>query len=520
MKTRLLRQEPGLYIDIGLTSVKVWLGDRELELPVERGGGGELSGGTRERLRDELRAHLDATGRSQARVLCGLPARGVTLRRFTLPPGPGDEMRRLLLMQLESTFPLPPEQLAWGYSASSGSDGVGPNVPRPLTEAVILALRRQVVDDYAELLADCGLRPTFLLGVLAASRLCRTPNDFELLDIGRTHSELLRFKDRQPWELRSLAFGGNTVNNAISKVLQLSPEEAEELKLDWQKSVATDGAPVPSEIAEVLPECVRAAAGRLVQELKTAWSKQEPVDDLGLPATAGRDTGKSLFLSGGGARLPGIAEVVRRAHEPTADCRVLEDMQAPPCSSVLRGLRLVGENGDQDSTFTFLTTEMPRAGKAIPAAQAARLWLAAAVVLGLLCLLAPPIIRLSKLPRLRADVAAIEEIRRGLPSLDQELAFLELVETSQTPYMEALTAVAEAAPKGTQVTNLNMNRAGEVALRGTIGDYQKANEFRRQLALSAAFSQVVLQELTPKDPKKKVWEFRLRARLAGVGERR
>ena len=102
-----------LFIELGQSSLKALNGDDGLELPLERLANGQLTNSCREtvnlRLRDFLKKH---SAWPRPRAFCAIGARGVSLRRLTLPAASKEELQRLLLLQIENEFPLPPNELA------------------------------------------------------------------------------------------------------------------------------------------------------------------------------------------------------------------------------------------------------------------------------------------------------------------------------------------------------------------------------------------------------------------------
>src|SRR5689334_4421800 len=106
----------GPYIEIGQSSLKVLHGEESMELALERDESGRLTGDCKERVIGGLRGFLKTQGwKPRHRALCAIGARGVSLRRLSLPAAGKDELQRLLRMQIESEFPLSPDELAWGY---------------------------------------------------------------------------------------------------------------------------------------------------------------------------------------------------------------------------------------------------------------------------------------------------------------------------------------------------------------------------------------------------------------------
>ena len=104
------------YLEIGQSSLKALRGEAGLELPLERLPNGRLSEACQEKLILTLQGFLkQELWQPRLKAWCAVGARGVSLRRLTLPPVTKESLRQLLLLQIESEFPLPPEALAWGY---------------------------------------------------------------------------------------------------------------------------------------------------------------------------------------------------------------------------------------------------------------------------------------------------------------------------------------------------------------------------------------------------------------------
>ena len=111
-----------------------------MELPVARDAARQILPDCVDRLREALRAF------SGRQAHCAIPARGVSLRTLSLPTAVPEEIARILPLQMEAIFPLAPSELAWGYSASPGTNGI-----------LVAAVKREVLNDYRSLLASAGL---------------------------------------------------------------------------------------------------------------------------------------------------------------------------------------------------------------------------------------------------------------------------------------------------------------------------------------------------------------------------
>src|SRR2546422_773002 len=136
----------------------------------------------------------------------------VPLRRLKLPAASNEEGQRLLRLQIEREFPLAPDALAWGscrVEQAATTDGK--------QELLVAAVKKEVVEDYAQVLSGCAATPLFTVAALARSRVCPSSVDsYALLDIGRQHSELLVFTHGVAESIRILAWGGENITDRKS----------------------------------------------------------------------------------------------------------------------------------------------------------------------------------------------------------------------------------------------------------------------------------------------------------------
>ena len=83
----------GLFIDIGQSFFQAVHGGDAFAFPLERGENGRLTDLCRERLTLSLRGFLGKQGRAAGRsAFCAIGARGVSMRRLSLPAASKDEI--------------------------------------------------------------------------------------------------------------------------------------------------------------------------------------------------------------------------------------------------------------------------------------------------------------------------------------------------------------------------------------------------------------------------------------------
>src|SRR5204863_8819563 len=104
-----------VYIEIGQSTLRILQAEDGLELPLERLPNGRLSSACKQSVSLSLQSFFQRQAwRPSIKAFCAISARGVSLRRITLPTTSKESTQKLLLLQTQREFPLSPEELAWG----------------------------------------------------------------------------------------------------------------------------------------------------------------------------------------------------------------------------------------------------------------------------------------------------------------------------------------------------------------------------------------------------------------------
>lgn len=188
------------YFEIGPRRIQGLQGKQVLEFELERQANGRLTDSCKEKLGAALGSFIKPRAwQPTARVACAIGAAGVSLRRLSVPAAGRDQFQRLLLLQIEKEFPLPPEELAWAWHPLERArpDGAARQ------EVLVVAVKKEVLEDYIEAFALGGLVPEFTLAALARRRVCPgVPENCVLLDAARGGTEIVVFEKGAPVLLR------------------------------------------------------------------------------------------------------------------------------------------------------------------------------------------------------------------------------------------------------------------------------------------------------------------------------
>ena len=208
MKKKSFLNPPPVFIEIGPDSLKAVRENDEVELSLTRAADGRLTASCKEKIIAELKVFLKAKSwQPRARAVCALGARGVSMRRLSLPAGRKEEFHQRLLLQIEAEFPLAPDELAWGCQPLSANGSVGKQ------ELLVAAVKKEVVADYLEIFRAVGAEPVFTLAALARKNLFAATDSFVMLHIGNGQSELTFFERGIPVNSRIVFSGGENNSN-------------------------------------------------------------------------------------------------------------------------------------------------------------------------------------------------------------------------------------------------------------------------------------------------------------------
>jgi hypothetical protein len=426
-----------VYIEIGVDRFRAIQENKGLELPLERMNNGRLSGPCRENLAARLKTFLKREKwQLPARAICAIAGSGLSLRRLVLPPAPKSEWQRLLLLQIETEFPLSPDDLAWGCLPLSEPPPDGVPVRQ---EFLVAAVRKEVLEDYSNAFSNCGIRPVFTLAALGRSCYCPISTEpCSILDLDSKHSEWVAFENNLPSVLRIFPWGTDNF-------------------------MATDSTP------DAAIDSIRGQAGR------------------------------TLFLTGAGDHHELVANLARKLGDGI-QCRRIEAGQGPGWSAAVSGLKQLVEMNGGTPPLTLRIKPKPIRGLPVKLQLSdpllrQRVFIAAALLVALLVLPYAQAFLLK--PYVAHKVAVIQSQQDRLSTIDRELSFLQYLKQTSPPYLDALYLFANAAPPGTTIDSLSMNERGEVSLSGSLGGSQQVTEFRTKLINSGFFFNVSVDEQAP-----------------------
>ena len=301
-----IRSRPWAGIDIGsysakllatqggVTSSRYWLAETPVA-PVA-GGAGDSSP---EAIARAIAACLEQAGlapRTLHGATLGISGPDVIVKQISLPFMDDEEVGSALRFEARKHLPFDPQAMVIDFQV------IGRYASEKRVEVLLAAASQERLNQRLAALKILGMDADIIDAAplaLTNALVHRADVDRDahvLLDLGHTSSHLTLYQRGEPYFSRRLEFGGRHLTEAIMKGTKVPFEEAEEFKL--AAGSEEPGFLVDWDLPEMqaMSDCLR---DRLVDDV---------LRSLAFYRTLGRlPEQMSLWISGGSARLPGIA---------------------------------------------------------------------------------------------------------------------------------------------------------------------------------------------------------------------
>lgn len=471
---------PNLFCEIDDAMWRVVAGARREDIALERKPNGNLTDRSRSEVAGRLREIVGATGsRKPQTALCAIGARGVTLRRMSLPPSRPEDRDKVLALQIEREFPIAPANLAWGHRALGLGSGGGGDI-------LVAAVRKEQVDEYAAIAAEAGITMSFTLAIMA---ICASSSveSGALLNVGIGDTEIAILDGSLPLAMRTVGWGTMQIRAGLMRRLDGNEAAANELS-----AALVRGESVPEAKATLAADVIREGARRLADGVRrnSAVRRVSIAGELaavgGLVEQLKRELGDEFQVE----RLDEVGQF--RALTPLAALQSLREADRLDQLLILQPAGAASEEEGAESGFPYQ-------------------WIAVAAALLVGLFVFRYAVPLTKGPALEKKLEEVRAARAALPPIEQEVDFLRAVEKSQPAYLNALAVLADATPRGTKVESISLNQRGEFSFEATMPGAQQANELRTKLIDSGMFSNAAIEEQTPEQNQRQV-KVRIRAR--------
>ena len=241
---------------------------------------------------------------SSKKVIVGVANQKVVVRQVDLPWLPIDELKKSLAFQVQDFIPMPVEQAVLDFhpleelTADNGTK---------VLRGLLVAASRDMVMASIEAVQKAGL--TAVMVDLTSFAVVRSLADSDhlglgsqveaLVDVGARITNIVVHQGGVPRFVRILLMGGQDVTDAVAERMGIPHAQAEAMK---QQLGLTGGEGLDSQAAS---RVVEATAAAFIDEIRGSL-------DYYL-ASSGSSPISRLVLTGGGARLAGLAQRLQAA---------------------------------------------------------------------------------------------------------------------------------------------------------------------------------------------------------------
>lgn len=223
----------------------------------------------------------------------------VIIKRISLPQMSRDELEESITWEAEQYIPFDVNDVNIDvHILSQHADEAGQ------MEVLLVAARKDLINEYSALLIEAGLRPAvidvaaFALENMFTLNYDVGPQPVALVNVGASTVNINVLRGGTSAFTRDVGMGGRLYTEEIQRALNVSFEEAEALKVGG--SERDRAAVVPEEVERVLTGVSENIATEVHRSL-----------DFFLSTSGGVGLG-GVFLSGGAAPTPGLAQAIER----------------------------------------------------------------------------------------------------------------------------------------------------------------------------------------------------------------
>ncbi len=225
-------------------------------------------------------------------VICSLPETKEFLRILTLPKMKPAEVGEAIRWEIEANIPLTLDQVYYDWQildqAFTTDEGK--------MSVLVIAVARDVVDEFVAMLESCGLHPVGLEteSVAQARALLSEKSKGEttlIVDMGDRRTSFLVTLGHVPCFTSSVPLSSQMISDAVSKVLHIPFDEADRIKIEQGLGSLTVKSPI-FKAAEPILESIVLEIERTIEFFTNSLRYADSVD--------------RVILCGGGSNLQGL----------------------------------------------------------------------------------------------------------------------------------------------------------------------------------------------------------------------
>ncbi|MGH7824617.1 MAG: type IV pilus assembly protein PilM [Candidatus Binatia bacterium] len=239
---------------------------------------------------ESMRRLIQENGVKAKKVISAVPGRAVIMKKFQLPMQQGEELDTNVEFEAKQVIPESLENVNLDYQVVNYLDG-GNKI-----EVLMVAVRKEIVDSYTDIIEQAGLSPAIMdvdyFAMESMYEINYTQNPGEaigLIHIGARYTSMNVLSNGMSTFTGDLPVGGEEFTDSLRRELQISSKAAENVKITG----SLDGKKA-ADVAAI----VRPTAENLAEEIRRTLSLYG--------AVASEEGIRTIYVSGGSAKVPGL----------------------------------------------------------------------------------------------------------------------------------------------------------------------------------------------------------------------
>ena len=224
----------------------------------------------------------------------------VIVRKITLPMMTQEELRESIQWEAEQYIPFDIKEVYIGHEV------IAPRQDQGQMDVVLVAAKRDMIDEYQNVCLDAGLKPRVMdVDAFALQNAYEVNYGFQeggtivLLDVGSSVVTMNVVSDGVTMFTRDLSLGGADITEEIQKQLNITYQEAEKYKIGGSPGAQTDEV-LPHEVEKIIGEKAEGIANEIQRSLDF------------YSATASDSHIDRIMIAGGTAAIPSLVRTLER----------------------------------------------------------------------------------------------------------------------------------------------------------------------------------------------------------------
>ncbi|GBE15288.1 cell division protein FtsA [bacterium BMS3Abin14] len=229
-------------------------------------------------------------------VAVSVSGHSVIIKKIKVQEMTEEELERNIQFEAEQYVPFDASEVNMDFVI------LGPSRDKDKMDVLLVVVKKDVINDLVSVVRDAGLNPVvadvdaFALENMYETNYVLPPEEvIALVNVGASTTNINIIKDGVSIFTRDISVGGNQFTDAIQKQLQVSFDDADQLKRG-----ETVGEKGPAEVKPILG-VISDNLGQEVQRSLDFFNSSNPEVKIG-----------RISLCGGGAKVPDIAQSIEQ----------------------------------------------------------------------------------------------------------------------------------------------------------------------------------------------------------------